>query len=93
MNKYLLFSFMCYYPTGGMADCIYVADSIEELNDYAKEYIKKQGYPDDFMEYYDVQKNEMYMADCALLKQGIIEWELEEDWLKEWYYDSKTNMR
>lgn len=83
MNKYLLFSFMCYYPSGAMNDCIYVADSIEELNDYAKEYIKKQGYPDDFMEYYDVRKNEMYMADCVLLQQGIIEWELKEDWLKE----------
>ena len=83
MNKYLLFSYLCYYPTGGMADCIYVADSIEELNDYAKEYIKKQGYPDDFMEYYDFQKNEMYRADNGLLNQGIIIWDLEEDWLKE----------
>lgn len=83
MNKYLLFSFMCYYPSGAMRDCIYVADSIEELNYYAKEYIKKQGYPDDFMEYYDVQKNEMYMADCALLQQKIIKWELEKDWLEE----------
>lgn len=71
MNKYLLFSFSCYYPTGGMGDCIYIADSIEELNDYAKEYIKKQGYPDDFMEYYDVQKTKCIWRTAFYCKKEL----------------------
>lgn len=50
MKKYLLFSYQCYYPSGGMDDCILITESIDELNSYAVEYIKKQGYPDDFME-------------------------------------------
>jgi hypothetical protein len=32
----------------------------------------------------------MYRADCVLLQQGIIKWELEEDWLKEWYYGNRN---
>lgn len=79
MNKYLLFSFLCYYPAGGMEDCIYVADSIEELNAHAKEYIQNPCYSDDFLQYYDCQKNEIYLANCALLKQGIIKWELQKN--------------
>ena len=79
MNKYLLFSYMCYYPSGGMDDCIFVAESIEEMEEYLKKYIKEQGRPDDFVEYYDCLNNKTYNADRELLKQGIIKWELEED--------------
>lgn len=76
MNRYLLFSYLCYYPSGGMEDCIFVAGSIEEMEEYLKKYIKEQGYPDDFVEYYDCLNNKIYSADRELLKQGIIKWEL-----------------
>lgn len=79
MEKYLLFSYLCYYPTGGMGDCILVTENLEELNSFATEYIKNQGYADDFMEYYDCKNNERYMADCALLKKGVIKWELQKE--------------
>ena len=79
MNKYLLFSYRCYYPSGGMGDCILVTENLEELIFFATEYIKNQEYADDFMEYYDCKNNEIYMADCDLLKKGVIKWELQKE--------------
>ena len=78
MGRYLLFSYMCYYPSRGMDDCIFVAESIEEIEEYLDNHIKEQGYPDDFVEYYDCRNNKTYRADRELLKQGIIKWELYE---------------
>ncbi len=88
MNRYLLFSFQCYYPSGGMDDCILVSESLEELNEYAKKCVGDRYYSDDFLEYYDCQNNELYRADCVLLKQGIIKWELDKK--EEWDYGNRN---
>lgn len=79
MNKYLLFAYPEYYPAGGMDDCILVAESLDELNLYANEYIKENGDYIDFLEYYDLQNNQRYMAKVYFLRQKIIIWEQQEN--------------
>ena len=81
MKRYLLFSYPIYYPNypcGGMNDCIFKAESLEQINAYIIQYTEKQGYLDNFVEYYDCQTEKLYIADIDLLKEGIVKWELEE---------------
>lgn len=60
MEKYLLFAYLSYYPSGGMDDCILVANSIEELNSYALKYIEENNRDFDYMHYYDCQTGKTY---------------------------------
>jgi hypothetical protein len=36
MKRYLLFCYEYYYPCGGMNDCVFTSDSIEECTNYLK---------------------------------------------------------
>ena len=63
MEKYLLFAFREYYPIGGMDDCIFVADNVDELNSYAMQYIEGNKYDFDYMYYYDCNSGKTYEAE------------------------------
>ena len=63
MEKYLLFAFREYYPRGGMDDCIFVADNVDELNSYAMQYIEGNKYDFDYMYYYDCNSGKTYEAE------------------------------
>ena len=62
MEKYLLFAYMDYYPCGGMEDCVWVANSIEELNSFVLKYLEEYGWCTDNMHYYDCKTGETYIA-------------------------------
>ena len=63
MEKYLLFAFWKYYPCGGMDDCVFVADNIDELNLYALQYIEDNNDDFDCMHYYDCNSGKTYEAE------------------------------
>ena len=70
MEKYLLFAFREYYPNGGMDDCIFVADNVDELNSYAMQYIEDNKYDFDYMHYYDCNSGKTYEAEFEEKEDG-----------------------
>lgn len=81
MEKYLLFAYREYYPSGGMDDCILVANSIEELNSYALKYIEENSNDFDYMHYYDCQTGRTYEAEFddeinSFSKKKFVAWNL-----------------
>ena len=63
MEKYLLFAYMDFYPCGGMEDCVFVANSMEELDLFVPKYLEKYGWGTDNMHYYDCQSGKIYVAE------------------------------
>ena len=70
MEKYLLFAFREYYPSGGMDDCVFVADNLDELNSYAIQYIEDNKYDFDYMHYYDCNSGKIYEAEFEEKEDG-----------------------
>ena len=86
MEKYLLFAFREYYPCGGMDDCIFVADNIDELNSYAMQYIEDNNDNFDYMHYYDCNSGKTYEAtfeekedDWGFTRRRLVGWDLREE--------------
>ena len=40
MYRYLVFAYLDYYPRGGMEDCIYKSNDLDNVKDFVREYIK-----------------------------------------------------
>jgi hypothetical protein len=62
MERYLIFTYKTYYPSGGMEDFICSIDSLDNLKEILKES------KDDMFHVYDILKNEyaieeMYISD------------------------------
>lgn len=83
MKKYLLFAFHEYYPCGGMDDCVFVADNIDELNSYALQYIEDNNDDFDCMYYYDCNSGKTYEAEfeeeiynLVFTKKRFVGWNL-----------------
>ena len=86
MEKYLLFAFREYYPSGGMDDCIFVTDNVDELNSYAMQYIEGNKYDFDYMYYYDCNSGKTYEAEFEentdgwrFTKRQFVGWNLREE--------------
>ena len=62
-NKFLLFAYRDFYPNGGMDDCVFIANSIEELNEYVLKYIGENNDDFDNMHYYDCVSGEICEAE------------------------------
>lgn len=57
MYKYLVFAYSCYYPKGGMNDCVGKVNTFEEAIEVLKKY-KEEG--EDAGDIYDAQHNRIY---------------------------------
>ena len=86
MEKYLLFAFLGYYPSGGMDDCVFVADNINELNSYAMQYIEYNKDDFDYMHYYDCNSGKTYEAEFeenadgwGFTRRQFVGWNLREE--------------
>ena len=86
MDKYLLFAFLEYYPSGGMDDCVFVADNINELNSYAMQYIEDNNNDFDYMHYYDCNSGKTYEAEFeenadgwGFTRRQFVGWNLREE--------------
>lgn len=79
----MLFAFHEYYPCGGMDDCAFVADNIDELNSYALQYIEDNNDDFDCMYYYDCNSGKTYEAEfeeeiynLVFTKKRFVGWNL-----------------
>lgn len=67
--RYLLFATEHYYPGGGMSDCIFKTNNLNELKQFAKKYFQERPSDTDDLHYYDVALDEVYIAQC--IKESI----------------------
>lgn len=66
MYKYLLFSFKYDCSRGGMNDCVYRANKLDDLKRFAKKYIQEFGCDVDEIQYYDIESNKVYVANILV---------------------------
>lgn len=94
MYKYLLFAFDDYYPSGGMDDCIYKFNNLDELKGYiydiSNAYLQRKDWTDE--EKLNYQLNDFFVALDNLYVYDIADdkyYDYKNDLIKELTYNLK----
>ena len=63
MYRYLLFYYPEYYPSGGMEDCVFKTNSINDLEKYVNEDLIDEYWYQSTISYYDIVEDQIWFAD------------------------------
>lgn len=92
MYRYLLFKYNDYYPYGGMNDCVFKTNDLEELTQFVKDkYCKEDILLSDEIHFYDAHTDKMYIAEFEIVSGGYLQYSkrLFQKWIEECEYEEE----
>lgn len=70
MYRYFLFQYLDYYPYGGMNDCIFKTNDLEELTNFVKNKFSEEiVLCSDEIHFYDAHTDKMYIAQFVIIRE------------------------